>query len=195
MRQRLSLRLGSFATALVLISSGEAMAVVCKIDGNCNNANYKFRVVNAETGDNMTGECTSDFNGSLRVFKALEETGQCSVALQAPECVIDGRCNNESYPIRVVIKETNENPIGHCALDVEGAVNYLRGLQETGQCSYSMQGQACGIDARCNNANFKYRVFYSETNENPLGRCFGSFEEAAEVFRRLRDVGQCTRPN
>ncbi len=195
MQKNICHRLGFFAVATLLVFTSNAYAAVCKIDGNCNNANFKFRVVDAESGANMTGECTSDFAGSLRVFRALEETGQCSASLQAPECVIDGRCNNPDYTIRVIVKETGQNPIGMCATSVEEAVNYLQGLQETGQCSTNVQGQPCGIDARCGNANFKYRVFYTENNENPLGRCFGSFEDAAEAFRILRGVGQCTRSN
>lgn len=163
----------------------------CKIDGRCNNENFPYRVVYEASGENATGFCSATFENALDMFMTLEETGQCSPTKKTQTCVVEGKCNNENYPFRVVYQSTGENVTGFCDTELEGAAKILAGLKYTGQCANPVPKRRCGIDGKCSNSQFPYRVFYMDDNTNVVDRCYSSFEDARIAFRALRDVGQC----
>ena len=74
---------GSFTEALHvfqgLVATGQCFATTpqsCSIV-SCNNVDFPFRVVFADTSINPTGTCVASFDEAFAQFRGLQQTGQC----------------------------------------------------------------------------------------------------------------------
>jgi hypothetical protein len=105
----------------------------CAVDGRCSNPNYAFRVVRIDDGINVTGACQSTMEEAVGVFRGLRITGQC-VGGEAQACMVDGRCNNDNFPYRVVFAGDGSNVTGQCWQSFGEVVHAFHLLEETGQC-------------------------------------------------------------
>ena len=173
-----------------LVVSGHAMAATCKIIADCGGEEYPFGVVDAETGDNILGQCHSKFEHAFKNFINLRQTGQCDAARTSPDCEI---VRSSRDWLAIVDKKTQESVFNRVYSSLDGAFEVLRALRATGQCSRVSEGSPCSIDGRCHHPDNKYRVFYSETQKNFTGICYYTIDDAMKAFVKFRDFGQCSK--
>lgn len=173
-----------------LVYSAASHAGVCKIDASARD-NCPFKVVDAATGENIAGVCGRTIDDSFKVFRQLEETGQCSPNPAPPECVVRKSCSNIHFPLAIIDVASGANSFGKCFDDVEVIENHFNILKYTGQCAEPQSPEPCNVDAKCGRSDTPYRIYHRFSGDNFLGRCYASMDDAMTTFRSLKRMSLC----